>query len=131
MEPDDVEQSLDTSNAVDKYVIPGYKNGIGKPTIIAQLIRAGFDKQYAVEVVDRYEPSPGRSTAPGKSTRIDCPYCGAKSIYVTQKGDFAIGWFLLFPVYYLIYHFVFKQRGGGCSNCLKRLPREIRLWSKS
>ena len=30
MNPDDVEQSLDTSNAVDKYVIPGYKNGIGK-----------------------------------------------------------------------------------------------------
>ena len=53
MKPDDVEQSLDTSNAVDKYVIPGYKNGIGKPTIIAQFIRAGFDKQYAVEVVDR------------------------------------------------------------------------------
>ncbi len=53
MKPDDVEQSLDTSNAVDKYVIPGYKNSIGKPTIIAQLIRAGFDKQYAVEVVDR------------------------------------------------------------------------------
>ena len=126
MKPDDVGHQSEQSLAVEKYVIPGYRNGIGKPTIVAQLIRAGFDKEYAVEVVDRYEPSPGRSTAPRKPTRVDCPHCGAKSVYVTQKGDFAIGWFLFFPFYYLIYHFVFKQRGGGCSNCGKRLPRELR-----
>ena len=126
MKPDDVGHQSEQSLAVEKYVIPGYRNGIGKPTVVAQLIRAGFDKEYAVEVVDRYEPSPGRSTAHRKPTRVDCPHCGAKSVYLTQKGDFAIGWFLFFPFYYLIYHFVFKQRGGGCSNCGKRLPRELR-----
>ena len=123
MKPD---QSLDTDSAVAKYVIPGYNNGIGKPSIVAQLIRAGFDREYAVELVDRYEPAPGSVPWPAKPTRVDCPYCGAKNIYVTQRSDFAFGWFLLSPFLYLLYHFVFKPSGGSCSNCLEKLPREFR-----
>ena len=134
MKPDDAGQSLEMNFAIDKYVIPGYKNGIGKPTIIAQLIKAGFDKEYAVEVVDLYEFRPDRTPARpgllqsehGKPTRVDCPYCGAHSVDVTRKGDFAIWWFLLFTVYYLIYHFVFKAKGGDCSNCGRRLPTTLR-----
>ena len=92
MGTDDAEQEMSQvrmSMAIDKFVIPGYKNGIGKPTIIARLMNAGFDKETAAEVVDRYEPSPGRSTPDGKPTRVDCPNCGAKSVYVTSGDDFA------------------------------------------
>lgn len=126
MESLDAEQSLKMSLAIDKYVIPGYENSIGKPTIIAQLIAAGFDKEHAVQVVDRYEPSPGRNTPPGKPTRVDCPHCGAKSVYVTTGDDFAWGWAIAAPIVTLVHHFIFKSRGGKCSNCGENLSRRHR-----
>lgn len=116
MESLDEEQLLKIGVAINKYVIPGYQNGIGKPSIIAQVVNAGFDKELAVDVVDRYEPSPGQSAPLGRPSRVDCSKCGAKSVFVTKRGDFAIGWFLLLPVIYLVYHFGFKS-SGGCSNC--------------
>lgn len=64
-----------------------------------------------------------------RPTGIDCPFCGKKDIYATERGgDFALGWFLLFTAYYLIYHFVFKPlwAGGRCSSYGKKLPKEMR-----
>ena len=63
-----------------------------------------------------------------RPTGIDCPFCGKKEIYVTHKGDFALGWFLQFTVKYLIYHFVVKPllQGGRCSNCGTKLPKAMR-----
>jgi len=31
-------------------------------------------REYAIELVDRYEPAPGQGTAPDKPTRVDCPF---------------------------------------------------------
>ena len=56
--------------------------------------------------------------------KFECPYCH-RSAYSTWKEDFAWGWFLLSPIYYVIYHFVFKSKGGKCSKCQEKLPKEL------
>ena len=61
-----------------------------------------------------------------RPTGIDCPMCGAEDIFVTSRLEFAWGWFLVVPLVYLIYHFMFKPRGGRCSDCGEKLPDDMR-----
>ena len=62
------------------------------------------------------------------SFRVDCPHCLTKSVERYPHPDFAIGWFIVSPVYYPIYrflryHLIPWALGGACGVCDKRLPK--------
>lgn len=93
--------------------------------VVNELVETGWSRADVLPIVAAVYRE--RQPDPRTMRKIDCPNCGANSVYATWKGEFACGWFLfVFGVLYLIYHFVFKRRGGDCSACGRRLPKELR-----